>query len=255
MPARTAFLTASCPTSLAESKQDILFLFDGSANLVGQFPVVRDFLYKIIDELDVKPEGTRVAVAQYSDDVKVESRFDEHPNKADILNVVKRMKMKTGRALNLGYALDYAQRHIFVKSAGSRIEDGVAQFLVLLVAGRSSDAVDGPASDLKQRGVVPFIVQAKNADPAELERIVLSPVFILAAESLPKIGDLQPQIVQLLKSVHGGTPAPGRVEQWGLLLQLGSSVPSLGSSDSLSPSGAVGRWETTGGGLRRSQRV
>uniref|UniRef100_F6YR73 Collagen type VI alpha 3 chain n=1 Tax=Callithrix jacchus TaxID=9483 RepID=F6YR73_CALJA len=191
-----------------ESKRDILFLFDGSANLVGQgqFPVVRDFLYKIIDELNVQPDGTRIAVAQYSDDVKVESRFDEHQSKPDILNLVKRMKIKTGKALNLGYALDYAQRYIFVKSAGSRIEDGVPQFLVLLVAGRSSDRVDGPASNMKQSGIVSFIFQAKNADPAELEQIVLSPAFILAAESLPKIGDLQPQIVNLLKTVHNGAP-------------------------------------------------
>ncbi|XP_014698265.3 collagen alpha-3(VI) chain isoform X3 [Equus asinus] len=191
-----------------ESKRDILFLFDGSANLVGQFPVIRDFLYKIIDELNVKPDGTRVAVAQYSDDVRVESRFDEHQNKPEILNLVKRMKIKTGKALNLGYALDYAQRYIFVESAGSRIEDGVLQFLVLLVAGRSSDRVDTPALNLKQSGVVPFIFQAKNADPAELELIVPSPAFILTAESLPKIGDLQPQIVNLLKSVQNGAPTP-----------------------------------------------
>nr|XP_012289578.1 collagen alpha-3(VI) chain isoform X7 [Aotus nancymaae] len=197
------------PLAQPESKRDILFLFDGSANLVGQgqFPLVRDFLYKIIDELNVQPDGTRIAVAQYSDDVKVESRFDEHQSKPDILNLVKRMKIKTGKALNLGYALDYAQRYIFVKSAGSRIEDGVPQFLVLLVAGRSSDRVDGPASNMKQSGIVPFIFQAKNADPAELEQIVLSPAFILAAESLPKIGDLQPQIVNLLKTVHNGAPA------------------------------------------------
>ncbi|XP_074220646.1 collagen alpha-3(VI) chain isoform X3 [Camelus bactrianus] len=196
------------PLGQPESKRDILFLFDGSANLVGQFPAVRDFLYKIIDELNVKPEGTRIAVAQYSDDVRVESRFDEHQNKPEILNLVKRMKIKTGKALNLGYALDYAQRYIFVKSAGSRIEDGVLQFLVLLVAGRSSDRVDGPALNLKQSGVVPFILQAKNADPAELELIVPSPAFILVAESLPKVGDLQPQIVNLLKSVQTGAPTP-----------------------------------------------
>ncbi|XP_045649988.1 collagen alpha-3(VI) chain isoform X1 [Ursus americanus] len=196
------------PLAQPESKRDILFLFDGSANLVGQFPAVRDFLYKVIDELDVKPDGTRIAVAQYSDDVRVESRFDEHQNKPEILSLVKRMKIKTGKALNLGYALDYAQRYIFVKSAGSRIEDGVLQFLVLLVAGRSSDRLDTPALNLKQSGVVTFILQAKNADPAELGLMVPSPVFILAAESLPKIGDLQPQIVNLLKSVHNGAPTP-----------------------------------------------
>lgn len=203
-------LTASSSLFSAENKRDILFLFDGSANLVGQFPAVRDFLYKIIDELDVKPDGIRVAVAQYSDDVRLESRFNEHMTKPEILNLVKRMKIKTGKMLNLGYALDFAQRYIFVKTMGSRIEDGVMQVLVLLVAGKSSDSVDVPARNLKQSGVIPFVFQAKNADPAELEQIVLSPVFILAAESLPKIGELQPQIVNLLKSAYdGGGQPPG----------------------------------------------
>lgn len=172
---------------------------------MGQFHVVRDFLYKVIDELDVKPDGTRIAVAQYSDNVRVESHFNQHQNKPEILNLVKRMKIKTGKTLNVGYALDYALNSIYVKSAGSRMEDGVPQFLVLLVAGRSFDSVEGPARLLKDRGVVPFVLQAKNADPAQLELVVLSPAFILAAESLPKIGELQPQIVNLLKTV----PSPG----------------------------------------------
>ncbi|XP_053511208.1 collagen alpha-3(VI) chain isoform X5 [Artibeus jamaicensis] len=184
-----------------ESKRDILFLFDGSANVMGQFQPVRDFLYKIIDELDVRPEGTRVAVAQYSNDVKMESRFDEHQNKPELLNLVKRMKLKTGRTINLGYALDYADRYIFVESAGSRIQEGVPQLLVLLVAGKSSDHVEEAARVLKGRGVVIFALQAKNADPAQLELIVLSPAFILAAESLPKIGNLHHQVVNLLETV------------------------------------------------------
>ncbi|EDL92063.1 procollagen, type VI, alpha 3 (predicted), isoform CRA_d [Rattus norvegicus] len=188
------------PLSQPEVKRDILFLFDGSVNVMGQFPAVRDFLYRIIEELDVKPDGTRVAIAQFSDDVRVESRFNEHQTKAEILNLVKKMKLKTGKGLNLGLALDHALRTIFVRSAGSRIEDNVQQFLVLLVAGRSTDAVAGPASSLKQRGVIPFIFQAKNANPSELEQIVPSPAFILAAESLPKIGDLQSEIVGLLKA-------------------------------------------------------
>nr|XP_034377134.1 collagen alpha-3(VI) chain isoform X2 [Arvicanthis niloticus] len=192
-----------------ESKRDILFLFDGSVNVMGQFPAVRDFLYKIIEELDVKPDGTRVAIAQFSDNVRLESRFSEHQTKAEILNLVKKMKIKTGKALNLGYALDYALNNIFVRSAGSRIEDNVQQFLVLLVAGRSTDAVAGPANSLKQRGVIPFIFQAKNANPDELEQIVPSPAFILIAESLPKIGDLQSQIVSLLKAEQSSGPVSG----------------------------------------------
>lgn len=176
---------------------------------MGQFPAVRDFLYKVIEELDVRPDGTRVAVAQFSDNVRVESRFSEHQNKPEILGLVKKMKIKTGKALNLGYALEFALQQLFVKEAGSRVEDGVLQFLVLLVAGRSSDNVMGPAQDLRQSGVIPFIFQAKSAEQAELELIVPNPAFILATESLPKIGDLQPHIVNLLKTVQSGVPAPG----------------------------------------------
>nr|XP_019596499.1 PREDICTED: collagen alpha-3(VI) chain isoform X3 [Rhinolophus sinicus] len=191
-----------------ESKRDILFLFDGSANLLGQFTAVRDFLHKVIDELDVKPDGTRVAVAQYSNDVRVESSFDQHQNKPELLSIVKKMKLKTGKVLKLGYALDYAQRHIFVESAGSRIAEGVPQLLVLLVAGKSSDRVDVPALHLKETSVVPLVLQARNADRAELEQIVPSPAFILTAESLPKIGDLQPETVKFVNLVKNGVSAP-----------------------------------------------
>ncbi|KAF6361290.1 collagen type VI alpha 3 chain [Rhinolophus ferrumequinum] len=196
------------PLAQPESKRDILFLFDGSANLLGQFAAARDFLYKVIDELDVKPDGTRIAVAQYSNDVRVESNFDQHQNKPEILNVVKRMKLKTGKVLKLGYALDYAQRYIFVESAGSRIEEGVPQLLVLLVAGKSSDSVDVSARNLKETSVVPLVLQAKNADPAELEQIVPSAAFVLTAESLPKIGDLQPEVVKFVNLVKNGVSTP-----------------------------------------------
>nr|XP_004610953.1 unnamed protein product [Sorex araneus] len=230
--------------SLAESKRDVLFLLDGSANLVGQFPAVCDFLYKVVEELDVRPGGTRVAVAQFSDDVRVESRFSEHQHKAELLGLVKRMKIKTGKTLNLGYALDFAQRQLFVKAAGSRVDEGVLQFLVLLVAGRSSDSVAGPAQALRQSGVVPFILQAKSAEPAELELIVPSRAFILVTESLPKIGDLQPQIVNLLKTVQNGPSLPVSSEKDVVFLLDGSEswpVPWCQPKGSRAPSVGITR--------------
>uniref|UniRef100_A0A674IRD5 Collagen type VI alpha 3 chain n=1 Tax=Terrapene triunguis TaxID=2587831 RepID=A0A674IRD5_9SAUR len=188
-------------------EQDILFMIDGSSNLVGQFPLVRDFVHKIISQLNVKPDAIRVSVAQYSDNVQVEFTFDQFPSKQEILQKVKRMKIKTGRQLNMGAALDYAVRNLFVKRAGSRIEEGVPQFLVLLSAGRSTDNVEQPAEALKAIGVVVFIIAAKNADITELERIVYAPQFILKVDSLPRIGDIQPQIVNLLQTIEIQRPA------------------------------------------------
>ncbi|XP_025027468.1 collagen alpha-3(VI) chain isoform X3 [Python bivittatus] len=184
-----------------ENKIDILFLIDGSVNLAGQFPAVREFVLQIISDLNVGPDAVRVALAQFSDNVQVEFNFDI-PSKTEILQKVRRMRIKGGRLLNIGAALDYAKKDIFVRHAGSRIEEGVPQFLVLLVAGRSDDTVDEHADALKQAGVVTFVIQSKTSDPAELERIVYAPQFILKVDTLSRIGDIQPEIVNLLKTIQ-----------------------------------------------------
>ncbi|XP_060040154.1 collagen alpha-3(VI) chain isoform X3 [Erinaceus europaeus] len=194
------------PLGVPGSRRDVVFLLDGSSNLQGQFPAVRDFLYKVVEGLDVQPEGTRVAVAQFSGDVRVESRLDQHTGKDELLALVKRLKLKGGRTLNLGAALDVAQGSLLAASAGGRAAQGATQFLVLLVAGRSSDPVDEAAQRVQQSSVVPFVIQARSADPAELGKIVPSPAFILAAESLPKIGELHPQILSLLTTTAPGEP-------------------------------------------------
>uniref|UniRef100_A0A8D2L008 Collagen alpha-3(VI) chain n=1 Tax=Varanus komodoensis TaxID=61221 RepID=A0A8D2L008_VARKO len=185
-----------------ESKIDILFLIDGSTNLAGQVAAVRDFLVRIISDLNVGPDAVRVAVAQFSDNVQLEFNFHDIPSKQEMLQKLKKMKIKSGKLLNIGAALDYATRSIFVSNAGSRIDEGVPQFLVLLAAGRSSDSVDDTADALKQAGVVTFVVKTRSADPSELEKIVYDPQFIITAESLSRLGDIQPEIVSLLKTIQ-----------------------------------------------------
>lgn len=187
---------------LSENKIDVLFLFDGSSNLAGQFPIVRDVLHRIISDLNVGPDAIRVAVAQFSDNVQVEFNFQDIPSKQEILQKVKRMRIKGGRILNIGAALDYAMKNLFVRRAGSRIEEGVPQFLVLLAAGRSSDSVVENADALKKAGVVTFVIKSRTADRVELEKIVYGPQFILNADSLSRIGDIQPEIVNLLKTIQ-----------------------------------------------------
>ncbi|KAL9848015.1 collagen alpha-3(VI) chain isoform 5-T5 [Geothlypis trichas] len=201
-PIRTLSGGLLVPEPPSESKKDVLFLIDGSANLLGIFPAVRDFVHKVISDLNVGPDATRVAVAQFSDTIQIEFDFDEYSSKQDMLTKVKRMKIKTGKQLNIGAALDEAIRRLFVREAGSRIEEGVPQFLILLAAGRSTDDVEEPSDVLKHAGVVTFGIRAKNADPVELERIVYAPQFLLNVESLQRISELQPNIVNLLRTVQ-----------------------------------------------------
>ncbi|POI27792.1 hypothetical protein CIB84_008458 [Bambusicola thoracicus] len=227
------------PLAPTESKKDILFLIDGSANLLGSFPAVRDFIHKVISDLNVGPDATRVAVAQFSDNIQIEFNFAELPSKQDMLLKVKRMRLKTGKQLNIGVALDEAMRRLFVKEAGSRIEEGIPQFLVLLAAGRSTDEVERPSGALKEAGVVTFAIKAKNADLSELERIAYAPQFILNVESLPRISELQANIVNLLKTIqfqptgtrpHGFCGSQGD-ENYHLLAPFSSVTGAIGPGD------------------------
>nr|XP_033802568.1 collagen alpha-3(VI) chain isoform X5 [Geotrypetes seraphini] len=196
----TLIQTVSQPSTYAESKRDILFLIDGSSNVAGLFNPIRDFLYKVIDDLNVGPDTTRVSVAQYSDNIKDEFRFNTYSSKQDILNHIRKMKLKTGRTLNTGAALAYAKNELLTSNAGSRIDDGIPQFLVLLSGGKSRDRIDEQADALKSSNVLTFAIKAKNADTTELEKIALSPKFILLAEDLTTISNIHPELVNLLKT-------------------------------------------------------
>lgn len=126
-----------------------------------------------------------------------------------------------------------------MKEAGSRIEEGIPQFLVLLAAGRSTDEVERPSGALKEAGVVTFAIKAKNADLSELERIAYAPQFILNVESLPRISELQANIVNLLKTIqfqptgtrpHGFCGSQGD-ENYHLLAPFSSVTGAIGPGD------------------------
>ncbi|XP_055974827.1 collagen alpha-3(VI) chain-like [Sorex fumeus] len=273
---RTAPLHALLPRLVAplrtfsgiteESKQDILFLLDGLANLVGQFPAVHGFLYKVVKELDVRPGSTRVAVAQFSDreaherspqawvdrtppgdvpsdaadivflidssdgvrpeglahirdfvgkivrklsigpsrvrvgvvqfsdEVHPEFYLKTHKAQGPMLGAIRRLRFKGGAPLNTGKALEFVARNLFVKSAGSRIEEGVPQFLVLISSGRSSDEVDEPAAELKRAGVASVTV-ARNVDREELLKISLSPEYVFSLSTFRELPTLEQKLL------------------------------------------------------------
>nr|DBA19948.1 TPA: hypothetical protein GDO54_015703 [Pyxicephalus adspersus] len=200
-------LVQSVPAgTVADSKRDILFLIDGSSNIAGKFPAVRDFVASIIDDLDVSPDGTRVAVGLVGENVKVEFKFDSYATKADVVSAVRKMRFRPSKEFRLGVALEYAHDSLFTPESGSRIREGVPQYLVLLAAGKSTDSVDNAANRLKTAGIVTFAVKTLKAEAEELEKIVLAPQFILSSESVTDLSTIQSQFVNLIKTISVELP-------------------------------------------------
>ncbi|XP_021102984.1 collagen alpha-3(VI) chain isoform X4 [Heterocephalus glaber] len=205
------------PTSPGGAKRDVVFLIDGSQAAVLEFQHIRTLIERLVDSLDVGFETTRVAVIQFSEDPKVEFLLNAHSSKDEVQNALRQLRPKGGRQVNVGSALEYVSRNIFKRPLGSRIEEGVPQFLVLISSGKSADEVDDSAVELKQFGVAPFTI-GRNADQEELVKISLSPEYVFSVSTFRELPSLEQklltpittltaqQIQQILASTHYPPP-------------------------------------------------
>lgn len=172
----------------------MVFLIDGSQSAGPEFQYIRTLIERLVDYLDVGFDTTRVAVIQFSEDPRVEFLLNAHSSKDEVQNAVRRLRPKGGRQINIGSALEYVSRNIFKRPLGSRIEEGVPQYLVLISSGKSDDEVDDSAAELKKFGVAPFTI-ARNADQEELVKISLSPEYVFSVSTFRELPSLEQKLL------------------------------------------------------------
>ncbi|XP_041057061.1 collagen alpha-3(VI) chain-like isoform X6 [Carcharodon carcharias] len=185
------------PTAM---KRDIVFLIDGSPGMGRSFPQVREFLLKVIQELNIGPDKDKVAVVQYGASPKLEFGLDAYSSNDEVLETIKNLRQKTGRPLNTAAALDFVAKKVFSASAGSR-EAGATQILVLITAGKSRDDVQRAADEVKQAGIVPIAIGAKSADTSELQKIVHDPTFVLTMRDFQDLSTIQQELLSKMRTV------------------------------------------------------
>ncbi|XP_071196263.1 collagen alpha-3(VI) chain-like isoform X1 [Salvelinus alpinus] len=199
---RPVFPTVDVTTTIVSTggeKRDVVFLIDGTTAVRSEFPAIRDMIGRVVEKLDVGLDRVRVSVVQYSDDANMEFLLNEHSTKDEVRQATRKIQSRGGNRLNTGRALDWVSKNIYQRSAGSRIEEGVPQFLILVTGGKSNDDVSGPANQLKTNLVAPLAIGAKNANPDELRQISLKPEF---AYSINNFGQLPTVEQQLIASVN-----------------------------------------------------
>ncbi|KAM6973005.1 collagen alpha-1(XIV) chain [Aplochiton taeniatus] len=152
---------------------DIVILVDGSWS-IGRinFRLVRAFLENLVRAFGVDSEMTRIGLAQYSGDPRVEWHLNTHATKEAVIDAVKNLPYKGGNTLT-GLALTYILENSFKSESGSRT--GVPKIGILITDGKSQDEVDLPAQSLREAGIELFAIGVKNADENELKAIASPP--------------------------------------------------------------------------------
>lgn len=189
------------PPPATGDKRDVVFLIDGTYARRNEFPAIREMIGRVVDQLDVGLDRVRVSVVQYSDDAKQEFLLNEYSTKSEVRQAVSRIRSKGGNELNTGRALEWVTRNIYRRSAGSRVEEGVPQFLILVTGGRSTDDVSRQAEQLKRNNVAPVAIGSRNADPVELRQISLRPELVYTVDSFQQLTRVEPQLINSVKTI------------------------------------------------------
>ncbi|CAM4481589.1 unnamed protein product [Lepidochelys olivacea] len=248
-PATTVVTTKASPplTTLSgpicgKFKADIAFLVDESSS-IGQsnFNKVKEFLYRIVSYFPrIGPEGTQIAVAQYSEEPRTEFHFNQHKDRNGALRALKELQY-TGGNTKTGRGLGYVLKELFQSSKGMR--PTVPRTLVLVTDGQSQDDVLPPARVAHALGIRVIAVGVSRADPQELNSILLhrnlqNVFYISTFEDFPHIIR---EVIETIcsDSPHSGAqPQPGEVARQDMvkLQQVGgmesnSSVHDPASAD------------------------
>uniref|UniRef100_A0A3B3YGM7 Collagen, type XIV, alpha 1b n=1 Tax=Poecilia mexicana TaxID=48701 RepID=A0A3B3YGM7_9TELE len=152
---------------------DIVILVDGSWS-IGRinFRLVRAFLENLVNAFSVEFDKTRIGLAQYSGDPRIEWHLNAHTTKEAVIEAVKNLPYKGGNTLT-GLALTFILENSFKVESGSR--PGVPKIGILITDGKSQDDVIPPAQSLKDAGIELFAIGVKNADENELKAIASPP--------------------------------------------------------------------------------
>ncbi|KAM3596124.1 uncharacterized protein V6R79_008541 [Siganus canaliculatus] len=152
---------------------DIVILVDGSWS-IGRinFRLVRTFLENLVRAFNVEFDRTRIGLAQYSGDPRVEWHLNTHSTKEAVIDAVKNLPYKGGNTLT-GLALTFILETSFKPESGSR--PGVPKIGILITDGKSQDDVGPPARRLRDAGIELFAIGVKNADENELKAIASPP--------------------------------------------------------------------------------
>ncbi|XP_023806642.1 collagen alpha-3(VI) chain isoform X7 [Oryzias latipes] len=197
-------LAGIIPALVGGIKKDVVFLIDGTTKASSNFPAIRNFMRSLVEKLDIGLNKARVSVVQYSDEPKLEFLLNEFSTKNQVQERIMRLTSKGGSRRNTGRALEWVSRNIFQRSAGSRIEEGVPQFLIVLISGKSSDDVSRSSASLKRLGIAPVPIGSADADSNELRQISFNQELFYVVKDYEQFAEEQSKFFKTITSTSTG---------------------------------------------------
>lgn len=181
------------------SRRDVVFLLDGSDDSQHRLPDIKDFVQRVVADLNIDANKDHVAVVQYSNMAEINFNLRRYSTQDDVLDAVRSLSHKGGNPHNIGAALQYVRDHVFTSVSGSRLLEGVPQILILVSGGRSGDDIRTPVRMLKEIGVISIALGTMDADTLELQTISHEPNYALSITDYEELPLATQDVLSLLR--------------------------------------------------------
>ncbi|XP_068179724.1 collagen alpha-1(XIV) chain-like [Antennarius striatus] len=218
-----------------QAKADLVFLVDGSWSIEDNFMKIKHFLYSAVGSLhQIGPDGTQVAVIQFSGDARIEFKLNSYYIKEELLKAIQKITYKGGNT-NTGQAIKHVRESIFTPEGGDR--RGVPDVVVVLTDGRSQDDVNKVFKEMQMDGFIIFAIGFAEADYAELVNIASKPSakHVFFVDDVDDVKKIEEQLITFVCEaaaatcpsvmINGDTVAGFRMmEKFGLLEKQYSKI-------------------------------
>lgn len=141
------------PTECGAGHVDLVMVIDGSKSVRPQnFELVKQFVNRIVDLLEVSPHGTRVGLVQYSSRVRTEFPLNKYHSADEIKKAVMDVEYMEKGTMT-GLALKHMVEHSFSELEGARpLSQNIPRIGLVFTDGRSQDDISEWARRAKESG-------------------------------------------------------------------------------------------------------
>lgn len=153
---------------------------------------------RVVESLNVGENKIRIGVVQYGNSPHADMYLNTYATKEGVLDAISRLQQRRGRQRNLGQGLQFVERDVLTAARGSRKQEGVPQFLVVVSSGPSTDDINRAATSLKRSRVLPFSIGTRDVSPTELQVVSYVPSFVLSVDDIPGLYTAQEDLVNIL---------------------------------------------------------
>ncbi|XP_068178959.1 collagen alpha-6(VI) chain isoform X2 [Antennarius striatus] len=186
---------------------DIFFLIDHSGSIYpADFYDMKKFIIEFLNTFRISPQHVRMGVAKFADAPNLEFDLTTYTDAKSLEKAIEAIK-QVGGGTETGRALEFMGPQ-FDRAMATRGHQ-VAEYLIVITDGKSTDNVKIPAEKLRAQGVIVYAIGVKNADHTELREISGDPQRTFFVNNFDALNPIKDDIITDICSQDACKDIPG----------------------------------------------